>query len=163
MPFKVNDQVISTNFGIGVVTGLEVSSFGPEQYFSVLVKRTNAKVLIPQNSKQAMRIISKEDEIVKALENFKPEIYQNFPCKKDRVLHFKKVLGRQSLDERMHLIAHLTLIEDKGKVEQTILQSACQIFQKEIEYVLGVDEKMAIKIIENFCEKIKIKPDTIAA
>ena len=48
MSFEINDKVISSKFGIGQITGVETIGPKEQQFFSVNVIETNAKVLIPQ-------------------------------------------------------------------------------------------------------------------
>ena len=114
------------------------------------VVATNAKILIPQKELKSMRKLSSESELNQALKILATTLERPiFESKKDRVLYFKKEASKQDLKARAAVMAHLNALDDKGKVEITILASMTEILNKEIQAVFGISEREASELVNN--------------
>lgn len=150
MAFEINDKVISSRFGIGQITGVETLGPGDQQFISVSVIATNAKILVPQKDLKAMRKLSTPQELTEALKRLStPQEVPLFASKKDRVLYFKAATNNQSLNDRVNLIGHLWNLEDKGKVEISIFTNMKEILVKEIQEVFGITHQEAEQWIDD--------------
>lgn len=150
MTFEINDKVISTRFGIGRITGIEKVGPTEQTFFSIAVTATNAKILVPQKDLSSIRKLSEKTELESALSELgKIYPWPKFASKKDRVLYFKEEISKQALLDRVKNLTHLWNLEDKGKVEVSILSSLKDILAKEIEAVYEVSIDEANQMIES--------------
>ncbi|MDD0853505.1 CarD family transcriptional regulator [Halobacteriovorax sp. GB3] len=147
---KVNDTVVSSKFGIGIIVEFEyIEGFGGE-CLSIQVHNKNAKVLIPNRESHKLRKVATPNELHDSIKRLSSNItVRDFESKKDRINFFKEHSEDQSLNESIDMIKELNTLDDRGSAESKILQTLIDSLANEMVFVLESEFDHAKETILN--------------
>ncbi|RLA64817.1 MAG: hypothetical protein DRQ88_01520 [Epsilonproteobacteria bacterium] len=147
---KINDIVFSPNFGIGKVLGFEEIDGSKDTFVVIESREKNFRSLIPIKEVNNFRKQSSLEMIKNLLEKLGSSIkIEEFESKKHRILYFKEKALNQNLENVSDTILELRAIQDRGKIENQILESLITSLSIEIGVVLDVDRKKAGEILND--------------
>ncbi|MDA8793101.1 hypothetical protein N9N67_07640 [Bacteriovoracaceae bacterium] len=144
--------VLSTNFGVGKVVGLDTLG-GKGEYLVVESMDHNVKNFLPVAGENNFRLLLEEDDLIKRLDAIGEDTSAlEFESKKDRINYFKNTSKTQKFDVIIELINQLILVEDRGALENQILDKLSDTIALEHSITKKLDLEQSKKFINDLIQ-----------
>jgi len=132
-------QILSLNFGIGVVKGIETLNEGVE-YYVVEYGNANSKNYFPVSGNRNIRFLSTEKEFRKNIDKLKQKkIKKEFQTKKERQDFFSSVLSDSRLENVVTTILEINSLSKLLPIEKDKLNKLINFLEIEASAVCKID------------------------
>jgi RNA polymerase-interacting CarD/CdnL/TRCF family regulator len=109
----IGKKVISTDFGIGNIVGVEKLQEGGDDYYVIEYGSKNVKSYFPISGNKKIRFLTTQDEFMKEVKKLKSEkTVLEIQSKKDRHAYFNSVLHDSNLDQVVTKILEISSLSD---------------------------------------------------
>ena len=159
---NLGKQVISLDFGLGVISSIEtINSNSKEKYYVVECESKKLKNFFPVKENKSLRFITSGREILKIFHSLKKitTFCKMFESKKERLEYFKSSLQLNDLELLVKRIIELSNIEDLSPIEKKILDKLIKSLELEVFIVLNLKRDDSNDNILNFVEQVACLTD----
>lgn len=150
----IGKTVLSSKFGIGVITGVDDLGMGDKQFLVIETDQRKVKNFIPVGDTDHYRLLEtkkKLEKMIKALSSKFEDVV--FDSRQDRINYFKTQSRIQNVSKIKDLLIHLHNLDDKGTLEEQIYEKLLETLALECSIVMEMDKEEARTSIE---EQLKI-------
>jgi RNA polymerase-interacting CarD/CdnL/TRCF family regulator len=140
---NIGKQIISLDFGVGVISSVEtLNENGEEKYYVINHGSSKTKNLYPVKGSKGMRfLLSKKDLLdLLSLPKWRENILKLFDSKKERIDYLKSALSARSCEEIIKRILELSSLEDLSPVEKKIFDKLVDNLALEAVWVLNIQK-----------------------
>lgn len=143
--------VLSTNFGVGKVVGLD--TVGGGEYLVVESVDNNVKNFLPVAGEDNFRLLMEENDLNQKLDTIGEKTSPlEFESKKDRINYFKNSSKTQKIDVIIELINQLILVDDRGTLENQILDKLAETVALEHSITKNLDLEKSKEYINDLIQ-----------
>lgn len=145
----IGKTVLSSKFGIGVVTGVDDLGRGDKQFLIIETDHRKVKNFIPIDDTDHYRLLeskAKLEKILKALSDKSEGI--DFESRQERINYFKSASRIQDVTKIKELLIHLYHLDDKGTLEDQIYETLLETLALEFSIVMEMEKEAARESIE---------------
>ncbi len=155
---NINDKVISSSFGLGVIVDIERPEGTNRDFYVIESVDHNIRTMVPLEKSATFRLLTPESDLNNHLKKLSSEVpTPDFESKKDRITYFKGQVTHQNIDEVFMNVRTLVSISDRGAAETRILSNFLDNIVLEVMTVFDIDENQAKELVNNSLqEKFKI-------
>lgn len=154
---NIGKQVISLDFGAGVISSIEtLDSNSKEKFYVVECGSKKLKNFFPVKGNKSLRFITPERELLKIFNSLKEidGFCKIFESKKERLEYFKSSLQLHDLELLAKRIIELSNVEDLSPIEKKILDKLIKSLELEVFMVLNLKRDNPSDSILNFVEQL---------
>ena len=137
---NIGKQVISLDFGVGIISSIEtLDSNNNEEYYVVESSSNKLKIFFPIENNRDLRFVTSRVNLLKIFESLKeiPNMCKMFESKKERLEYFKSSLKLNNLKLITKRIIELSNIDDLSTIERKILDKLIKSLELEVFIVLN--------------------------
>lgn len=146
--FKPGQQIISNNFGLGLVVSIDTLSGGQDLFYVIEAVKGNVKNFVSVDRSDSIRAISNPKELKSTLDVLSTfELEMDFKDKKERITYYKTHSQKEDFKGLCTLLKDMDSLADRGKVEESILNQITDNIISEIKLVFDFDHTKSKEIL----------------
>lgn len=146
----IGKTVLSSKFGVGIVTGIDDLGMGDKQFLVIETDQRKVKNFIPIDDTDHYRLLESKAKLKKIVEGLDQKFEgHEFESRQERINYFKDASRIQDVSKIRDLLIHLSDLDDKGTLEEQIFEKLLETLATECSIVLEIDKKQARESIES--------------
>lgn len=146
----IGKTVLSSKFGIGIVTGVDDLGLGDKQFLVIETDQRKVKNFIPIEDTDHYRLLESKDKLQKTIKDLSKKIKDvEFESRQERINYFKDASRIQDVTKIKELLIHLHNLDDKGTLEDQIYDKLLETLALECSIVMEMDKEKARESIED--------------
>lgn len=140
----IGKTVLSSKFGIGVVTGIDDLGMGDKQFLVIETDHRKVKNFIPVGDTDHYRLLETKAKLQKVVKDLSKKIKDvKFESRQERINYFKDASRIQDVTKIKELLVHLHHLDDKGTLEDSIYDKLIETLSLECSIVMEMDKEKA--------------------
>ena len=140
----IGKTVLSSKFGIGIVTGVDDLGLGDKQFLVIETEQRKVKNFIPIEDTDHYRLLETKAKLQKVIKELsKKSDGVEFESRQERINYFKDASRIQDVTKIKDLLIHLYHLDDKGTLEDSIYDKLLETLALECSIVMEMDKEKA--------------------
>lgn len=149
----IGKTVLSSKFGIGIVTGVDDLGMGDKQFLVIETDHRKVKNFIPIDDTDHYRLLETKAKLKKVIGALNQKFEGiDFESRQERINYFKTASRIQDINKIKELLIHLHHLDDKGTLEDQIYANLLETLSLECSIVMDMNKDEAL---ENIKEQLK--------
>lgn len=148
--FSIGTKVLSTDFGIGIVTAIEKLKNDGNDFYVIEYGKNKSKNYFPVEGNKKIRSVLLKTEFEEVLQTLSfSRCVMKFKSKKERQMFFDREFNQSELQSIVARLSELISIRDRTPREQKIIDRMIETLEVEASVIFKISKYKSKEFISN--------------